>query len=212
MKRLLLFLLALSLILCLSANARTINVVVGQGAAAGGASYTDSFTDDANPLPSPWVTGPTGNGIKKLGGVAVAIAPGGNSADTYYNQTFNANQYSQAVMKTWGGAEYSSPGVSIRNTGTDFYYTYINYNATRIYVQRFNAGTAVVIGACSQYYTQATSADDVLRMEASGTTITVKLNSTTICTCTDSTLSTGRPGIYFYGVNATLDDWAGGDL
>ncbi len=62
----------------------------------------------------------------------------------------------------------------------------------------------------------AFSVDDVLTLEASGTTLTCKKNGTSFWTQTDSNIASGNPGVADISANAldftAGDDWEGGDL
>jgi hypothetical protein len=53
-----------------------------------------------------------------------------------------------------------------------------------------------------------------VRLEVSGTTLTVKYNGTTIDTATDSSLASGSAGVVCYDAGAfeRADDWEGGNL
>lgn len=55
---------------------------------------------------------------------------------------------------------------------------------------------------------------DTVRLEVSGTTLTVKRNGSTIYTTTDPSVTTGRPGIWYSSAasDEAVDSWAGGDL
>jgi len=58
-------------------------------------------------------------------------------------------------------------------------------------------------------------ANDIIRCEVSGTTISLFNNGTFINSTTDVTLTAGSPGVAGFnggGANATLDNWEGGNL
>ena len=65
--------------------------------------------------------------------------------------------------------------------------------------------------------TTTLSTNDIIRLEASGTTLTAKRNGSVLGAVTDSGISSGAPGVYGQGEATSgaytlLDDWVGDDL
>lgn len=65
--------------------------------------------------------------------------------------------------------------------------------------------------------TTTLSANDIIRLEVSGTTLTAKRNGSVLTTVTDSSIASGAPGVYGQGEATSgtytlLDDWVGDDL
>lgn len=132
----------------------------------------------------------------------------------YWNaDSFNTNHKSQIVLS--GGNDITNSGnycgvsVRIQSSGQSGYYWGIITGAYKL--RRLDSGT--------QSSDLATIADtptvnDVLRLEASGTTITGFLNGTQKVQVTDNTYSNGAPGLFGYrGTDAwELDTWAGDNL
>lgn len=100
-------------------------------------------------------------------------------------------------------------GPIIRSSGTDFYLLQGNAVETRIYKRI--GGTYTQLGSDGP----AVAPGDVLYLEAQGTQLIAKKNSSTICgSPTDSARSSG--GFGFWGAplvgSDTLDDFAAGDF
>lgn len=95
----------------------------------------------------------------------------------------------------------------------DGYYSYMDGSSTLDHcgVGVFVNGTFNAVFSLSQ----AISVNDVMQLEASGSTITLKRNGSTIGSTTDSTRSSGSAGCGGYWGSAAApkwDDWEGGNL
>ena len=71
--------------------------------------------------------------------------------------------------------------------------------------------TRVSSGGSIELNSASGATPGVLRIEASGTTITVKMGGVTVITHTDANISGGQPGVRI-GSGAQVDGWSGGDL
>jgi len=172
---------------------------------------SDIFTGTANPIGGNWTTCVGSQAMRKNG------AAGGATADqnaAYYNAVSFANdQYSQAVILGYGGGAYDAPGLVLRHNGTNFYYVWLNYNGTRVYISHYNGGGWTNIGSYATI--SAFTVGHTLRAEIEGNTITVKDNTTSIRTQDVSSvgITSGSAGISQYGnSDYRIDDWEGGDL
>jgi hypothetical protein len=122
--------------------------------------------------------------------------------------SFPNNQYGQATI----AQAQSGGGIVLRVDGSGRFYL-------------FNIDSPGASAACAIYYydgstfnllaTQTHSAvlNDVISFEANGTSLTGKINGSTVTTATHSTLPAGAVGIYAYGTQTMYwDDWEAGDL
>lgn len=185
-----------------------------------------SFTGTESPLSEggAWVKPSAfwGN-LRKATGVGVAAV--NTESLMYYNAaTFTANQFSQltiaAVMT--GGQLYfhylaarinTTAGCYILATGLD-----VGANIIQLYVVA-NDGTFTQIGANITTVSNI-AAGNVMRLEVVGTTLTVKMDQgsglTTLRTATDSTWSTGQPGLGGWAQAGSdvifTSSWAAGDV
>lgn len=129
--------------------------------------------------------------------------------------SFAANQFAQGTI-TAIAADSFAIGVAVRcNTSAvaSFYFAYAYRNVSPnvdVEIGKYVSGTYTSLTTTTGWVV-----NDVLRLEISGTTLTLKRNGSTLTTTSDSSLSSGSPGISGYGsssANAKLDNWSGGDL
>lgn len=181
------------------------------------ASATDNFNRaDSSDLGTNWSV-QTGEGAWKI--VSNQAEPSsleGDAVENYNAITFANDQYSEATIKALTAAAGlgRGPGVACRcSTSAHTYYRSI---ATTTVSGDNHELLKVVAGS----YTSLATADadfainDVMRIEAQGTTIRTKKNGTTQISVTDSSIASGRGGVGYSSSaeSAQLDDWAGGDL
>jgi hypothetical protein len=82
-------------------------------------------------------------------------------------------------------------------------------NTTTIYIQKMTSGSGSVLTSAST----TGAIGDVLRLEAAaGGALTCYKNGVSTLTTTDSSYTTGSPGIDIYGSVATEKNWSGGNL
>ena len=127
------------------------------------------------------------------------------AADTMARWTagaFNDNQYSEIVIGALVPDNYVGVAVRAQAGAHSGYGAYSDGNNVKI-IKRV-AGTETVL-----YTGTAFSMSDRIRLEVSGTTLTLKQNGTVITTVTDSTFSAGKPGIIGHGndVSVRADDF-----
>lgn len=187
---------------------------------------SSTFTGTESPLSEggAWVRPSAfwGN-MRKANGLGVAAV--NTESGMYYNAaTFTANQFSQATIGTvmTAGQLYfhyiharmnTTAGAYTLATGGD-----VGANIVQLYSVS-NAGTFTQIGA--DITTPANVAPgNVLRLEVVGTTLTVKIDQgsglVTLRTATDSTWSSGQPGIGGWAQAGSdflfTSAWAAGDI
>lgn len=122
--------------------------------------------------------------------------------------TYNDDQYSQEVINSLTGG---SPEPIIRASGTgntgSGYFTY--YTGAAIGIGKYVGGAFTDKGSSAGSYT----AGDLVRIEATGTNLTVKKNGASATTATDSGLTSGAAGPGLDGSSPILiDDWEGGNM
>lgn len=129
--------------------------------------------------------------------------------------SFNDRQYSQAAMvtvsSTWQG---SGPAIRVSAAGGYVAYAWGTNNLSLVKMVAGSSSSALCNSVTSPYV--GVNAGDVIRIEADGSTITVKRTSgtpATLITCTDSSYSTGSAGIgAMDNMHGSLDGWSGGNL
>lgn len=169
---------------------------------------TDDFTgNQSDPLSANWTTL---DGSWVIGvNTANNASSQGNAA--YWNaDTFNDDQYSQCTVSGAGSSNGGGPGV--RMAATRGYIAVVD-SSSQISVYAWTGDEGyTLLGSAFTGLTLAES--DVIRLEVSGTTLTLKQNGASLGTRTDSNYSSGSAGIFAYQLNlpVALDDWEGGNL
>lgn len=120
--------------------------------------------------------------------------------------TFSANQYGQMTVPSITG-NWVAVGVAVRVSAGNCYAA--SWHDTNVLdLHKVVSGTDTTIGT-----TSTVAAGDTIRIEVSGTSISVKKNGTVVIgPLTDSSLASGSAGVYGNGSGAQGDNWAGGDL
>ena len=148
-----------------------------------------------------------------------AVSPGSSlsnpNALAYWSAVpFAANQYAQVTVASLGSS-WAGPAVRIAGTGPtpDTYYAAI-FDTTNLRVLLYsNSGSGYIynyLATCA-----APSIGDVIGISINGSNISVTDNSTPVCgsPITDTTLSSGSPGITAYNSvagNSSLENFSGG--
>jgi len=126
--------------------------------------------------------------------------------------TFDDDQYSQVVLAAAASGNPGSDnwgGLCVRGGGDGAYV--LEVSSTIWYLARLTSGgtfTNLTNGSLTM------AAGDTVYLEIVGTTLIGKHNGTQFTTTTDSTYSTGKPGLSGYKVasGTTEDSWEGGDV
>ena len=188
---------------------KTIPVISG-----GALPATEAFTgsDNTTPINANWTNNAGSIRIRSNAFAPAATSGNGSFQLSRWNaDAFGANQYSKCVVTANGGNDV---GVSVR-ISTSGASTAYNAHSDNSGIYPFKAVAGVMTDLGSPL--AALSVNDVIYIEANGTTIVYKKNTTTIGTYTDSSISSGSAGItasdWGSGSNANLGDtWEGGDL
>lgn len=128
----------------------------------------------------------------------------------YYSGTFSDDQYAEATITQVGSADQFM-GVCVRASAGNGYV--VRFDSDELFLEKHVAYGYTLIANVAN----ALSTNDVIRLEVSGTTLTVKANSNPIYSTTDASLSSGAPGVAGQGGAASgtytlLDDWTGADI
>jgi len=177
------------------------------------ASYT--FPGSAGILPDPpWTqVGPAdmylrGDGTSDVDPSTTAVCMGIWNADTFPDDQI----HSVVISGTPPGDDSAELGLVCRSdggtfTGGTFYLAYTDGGSvTRL--EKWVANTMTPLGSADA---QAVVSGDVFEFEASGTTLTVRLNGSPIIVATDASITSGQPGIYQFASfgqgGPGLSDW-----
>lgn len=125
--------------------------------------------------------------------------------------TFNNDQFAQAVIETLGSGSYAGVSVRLNTAGTMTGYYVLFSNNNDLSLRKMLAGSETVISTL----TRTNAVGETIRLEVSGTTLSVKVNgSVVIGPTTDSSITGGSAGIGGYGNDGgtTMVNWQGGNL
>lgn len=178
-----------------------------------------SFTDDFNRVESPlnnggaWVTPAasqyasiSANGSAAHGDqhdTSPDFSLGQNSARVV-SPSFSSNQVAYIVINNTDG-----PGVGVRLKSDGTGYMLYCYTGSVLILHRLD-GTIPFTEIHT--FGASLSVGDTIGLSVSNSTFTVYQNGSTVGTWTDSTYSTGDPGIWIYNDSATIDSFWANDL
>jgi hypothetical protein len=172
---------------------------------------TDNFPGTS--LSANWTTD---DSTAKILAVSSGSVHGNSAAQhglAHWNAVFKNDQFAQATITALNGSGSNTMGVSVRTSGSDLtnYFLWSWGNGVIGFFKTVH-GTSTSLGDCSA---STASVGNVLRIEASGSTITAKKNGVAICgsPVTDTDIPSGAPGIFGYDSgNSAINTWSGGNL
>jgi hypothetical protein len=166
-------------------------------------------SDDFNraaPLGANWST--------NQGGMTICTnALCGNGASdnqVFYNAISpGAAQFAELTLTAEANGQFLGPGVRHGGAGVASAYQCITDGVSNNEISEFVAGTYTQLAS----NTTNLAVNDVVRLEASGSSLTCKRNGANLLTATDSSLVSGSVGAGGFDMGATrMDNWSGGDL
>jgi len=174
---------------------------------------TDSFNRaNESTLAAPWRMGSSAadSVFQLASSQANPQVNGATKAWAYYDSTWTGDHYSQGTVGgPQLGFQYIGVGVRMQSTGESGYIFWAS--AGSYLLQRDDAGTLTTLVST---IANSPSGGDVLKLQAVGSTLTAWVNGSIVASVSDTTYSTGAPGMVGYGANAvvTIDDWEGVDV
>ena len=177
---------------------------------------TDNFNRaNETPLASPWTRAGTGTAFNL---VSNALTKPTNPDDAYMyysgaaatgDQFAQAKQVVKPTNNDWGPAVRVQGASGSATFAGYFFDDYDGPGGPQIGRHLNGSFTAITSWGVSGN----SVAGDILRIEATGSTIKAFVNGTQYqSSATDSLVTGGQPGIFWYEPSGTLDDWSGGDL
>lgn len=176
---------------------------------------TDNFNRADGGLGANWTTRTDGGNTGSLVISTNKVVVNANFQDSvaYWSaDSFPDDQYSQAVFTLGGGGNSGTAGIAVRITTSGT----LKYYDIELSTGAFSSGIVYYDGTTWNTLTTTTSAanGDLIRFEVTGTTLTAKVNGTTLSTTTDANIASGSPGMHIYDENSGTfwDDWLGGPI
>jgi hypothetical protein len=152
----------------------------------------------------------TNNGINISSNNFVGTAGGTNDVAYWSASLFSTSQFAEVTLTAMNGTT-DYPGVAVLlsgNGGSTQGYSCIE-NTTTIFLQKLIGTTNVTLTSAAS----TGAVGDVLRLEAApGGALTCYKNGVSTLTATDTTYTSGQPGVFLYGTTATSKNWSGGNL
>jgi putative esterase len=197
-----------------AANVTTVAVTCATsgGGGGGGGGGTGTATDDFNrangALGGNWTA--MSDGALTIAG---QVAKGGNGAysgDIRTAETYPADQSSQVEVTATqlSGGQWIGPAVRASGGGSNLYLGIYFWNGGSPELMLFKRTSGSFTQLGSSYPVSALPAGTQLKLSAAGSTLTLSQNGTARITATDTSLTSGAPGIMAYGTG-TADNWAG---
>jgi hypothetical protein len=112
--------------------------------------------------------------------------------------------YSEVEITDVTGRD-GGPAICIQS-GADTFYMVTNYDGTLFHVFEVTGGSFSDIAQGSGTY----QVGDIISIERDGNDVVAKKNSSEIVRVTDTTLTTGAPGMFIFVDNIRLDNWSDG--
>ncbi|HEY4815982.1 MAG TPA: hypothetical protein VIH67_01030, partial [Candidatus Acidoferrum sp.] len=151
----------------------------------------------------------TNNGINVNSNNFVGTA-GTNDVAYWAASLFSPSQFSQVTLTALNGTT-DFPGVAVLlsgSAGSTQGYSCVE-NTTNIFIQRISGTSNTALTSAASTGT----AGDMLRLEAApGGALTCYKNGVSTLTATDTTYTSGQPGLFLFGTVATSKNWSGGNL
>ena len=177
-------------------------------------SAYDNFNRANGAIGSNWTV--TGGGINVATNVIAGTTAGTNNSATWNQNSFaGAAQFAQATVTSLNGtSDFVGPSVFNSSSAQNFYDCL--EDSTTLLVQKVAAGA----GSTLTSSTVSGAAGDVLRLEAfltpnsfpQSVTLTCYRNGAQVLQTTDTTYTSGSPGVDLFNNVATVDNWSGGNL
>lgn len=165
---------------------------------------TDNFNRGDGGLGANWTT-VTGQNAPVISSNEVTTSSGDSAA--YWNaDSFNDDQYSQLEISAISVA--CGPIVRAAS-GAHSFYVFMHYFTSEFRIYKAVSGSYTQLGAS---YAIGASANDILKLTVSGTTLTPSINGADQATRSDSDLSSGSAGLRVSNTSDKVDDWEGGNV
>jgi hypothetical protein len=173
-------------------------------------SVSDDFDRADGGLGSNWTT-VAGTAAPVISGGAVVAGVAGELNSAYWSaDAFGGDQFAQASLPASSGGNFG-PGIAVRLSGSTGYVLWYGNSPGTVSIWRMDAaGSWAQLGQSGSLSVSPSS--DVWRIEAVGSTISGYQNGNLVVQVTDSTYSSGSPGVWLYYSGNQIAAWSGGDV
>jgi len=177
----------------------------------------DSFTrEDSNDLGPGWYESEQAVGRISIYSNQLALGDGGNVGICYRTEAWAPNQSCSLKFKSRQGGPCGGPAIRMSGVYTACYGYVVYHNASTLYLKKFVNNNVPTSGGGTDLGDPASCtivANDILKIEAIGTTIKVYVNDVEYISVVDSSITTGKPGGIGNGYYTYWTDFVGlGDI
>jgi len=176
---------------------------------AGPSLFQDNFNRaDANPLDGNWTTAPGCGDLQIVSDTVQAAFDNVYNCAYWSADPFTNDQYSQVTFPALDDLKGPVVRIQTLSGGRNFYYAKIENPTTMSIKIMLNGADAILDSFTGLVLTPG----DTIGLSATGDSLELFVNDVSVGTVTDSTFSSGAPGIWIFRVDNPLDDWEGGSF
>ena len=177
---------------------------------------TDDFTSSNFALlqnEAEWSLGLVG--IAHYGNAIYGYSTIGGYPFCYWSaDSFTADQYSKGLLTNIHGSKPHGVAVHVQPSASQNLYGYVGTTGASQIIEKVSGSTSTILGSLTAFSNNDTIE---LQAEVSGgtTTLTAFINDVEVNSTTDTSFTSGSPGVVFWGDAGTqygITTWWGGDL
>jgi Putative esterase len=180
-------------------------------AASSGASASDNFNRANGPLGPNWTA--FSDGGLSIVSDQVQGSSSSDEGDYWSAQSFGSNQFSQITVTSTplSGGQWIAAAARVQGSGQNGYFGlyYWNFGSPELMLFKRSGGAWTELGGT--YNSGALSAGTQLELLVSGSTVSFLQNGVQRLSVTDTTFTSGAPGIMASGAS-TAGNWSGGTV
>lgn len=169
----------------------------------------DDFVRADGALGANWTSWTNAGGLIISADKVTDPGTGDDFGNVWTANTYDPDQFSQvktSVVPT--GSGYFGPVVRADSTGDNCYEVIVHPSSAQLMLfKRATGNNFTSLASVAATF----SVGDVVRLSAIGTTLTVNFNGTDVITFTDSSYTTGQPGVTSAHGTGSFNSWSGGN-
>ena len=174
------------------------------------ATVSDSFARANGALGSNWTT-VAGAAAPQIVNDSLTVGTASALNSAYWSaNTFGNNQFAQATMPDSSGTQYG-PGIAVRLSSTKGYFLWYGNTPNTVTLRKMSSSTTWTTLKQSGPLTISPSTD-VWRIQAVGSTISGYQNGNLVVQATDTSITSGSPGVWLYYASDQITNWSGGNV
>lgn len=172
-------------------------------------SGSDNFNRSNGPLGSNW-SNATDGALSISNQAILGASTGTTSGDVRTAETYSADQYAQIDIGSVSGEDWVGPAVRASSDGQNLYLGLYDYNNGSPYIQIFRRQTGSWTTVSGPYSCGTLAPGTQLKLEVVGDALALLVNGVEKVAATDTTITSGAPGIMAFGT-PTADNFQAGN-